>query len=131
MSYARSPRPVCSTTIGTRPMCPPVTLSANCRNHQRRVAAHFVLNFGGVDQPVERLALQQRLSQRAAAVLGLIARPDPGRLPWVRLRHPLDLLLDLLDADLQPFLSRHGLQQHLALQRAYDVGTEALLELLA
>src|SRR5262245_18732032 len=130
MSYARSPRPVCSTTIGTRPIpIPPWRTLTRRRNDQRRVRYGLFANLRGLDHPLQRPSLQQGLLEALSPLRRLVVRPHPRGLPRFGLHHPVDLLCHVLVAHRQVLLARDRREDDLPLERPLDPGTIPLFQL--
>src|SRR4029077_17117115 len=95
MSNARSPRGVCSLTIGTRAIT-----AISLRAHARVL-----------DEHVEGLALAQPVAQSVQVAALFHHTPDRRRRPLTGARVSLDLGLDLGVANRDLFLLADGLQQ--------------------
>src|SRR5215467_6856651 len=131
MSYARSPRPVCSTTNGTEAI--PGILSVSVarvigtwalllwlgivypvgrRSRGARGLGHRLLpDLRSRDHQIEGFPLHDRLGQGAAALLRCVMLPDARRVLGIRVHEPLDLLGHLIGRRGDRLLLRQRTQQ--------------------
>src|ERR1041385_4042377 len=149
MSYARSPRPVCSTTNGTEAigvlsdsvarvigtqvlvLLPGIARPVRRRSGRACGLCHRLLpDLRTTDQQVQGLPLHDRLRQRPPALLGRVVLPDARRILGIRLGEPLDLLGPLLARHRDRLLLRQRAEEDLAPERALDTRTVMLLQLL-
>src|SRR5580765_3800121 len=122
ISNARSPRGVCSTTIGTKPIerllrCarrgapPPSMARSGCMGSQCTSGA----DRGPFNKEVERALLPEREAEAIEVTVLLEERAHGGRRSLARLREALDLGIDVGVARHQPFLFCDGLDQQRSL----------------
>src|SRR5256885_1434961 len=104
MSNARSPRGVCSITIGTRAIRL-LLLASSVRDMGLGV------NGCVLDEEVERLALAQTVPERVEITTFFHHTPNGGRRALTRLGDLLDLGLDVGVGDGELFLVGDGLEQ--------------------
>src|SRR5258706_4741941 len=126
MSYARSPRPLCSITIGIKPSplgssalsllirlltrlnCPPFEAAAGAsrrrRLHQCRKLRRLIIHLGALQCPVDDVAFD-RPDLVFVQPVGLLVVPADHRIRLLEaLRRLLDECADLLWTRLQPVL---------------------------
>src|SRR6188474_1504486 len=122
ISNARSPRGVCSTTIGTKPIerllrcarrgAPPPSIAwSGCMGSQCTSGAYR----GSFNKEVERALLPEREAEAIQVTVLLEQRAHGGRRSLARLRDALDLGIDVRVARRQPFLLGDGLDQERSL----------------
>src|SRR5919199_2225449 len=106
MSNARSPRDVCSTTIGTRGLIGPKTLSSalGCPQLLPRRGPLSIDRLGALDHEVHRLAHGDFLTERLLGALraGALERAFQLLVAGIGGRGGPQRLLDLLVRDLDP-----------------------------
>src|SRR5262249_13167065 len=134
MSYARSPRPVCSTTNGTEAI--PGFLSGSVARVIGTSGLQLLLRFTcgrgaaldrprgdrlflelrGADHQLQRLPLENRLCQGPAALGRRVVLAHPRGVLRVRVGETLHLRAHLVGRDLDALLLRQRGQQDLALE---------------
>src|SRR5579863_1493557 len=112
MSYARSPRPVCSMTMGTSIICSfAFYLSHSCPNQQVRWGSEAANLRGLMVQKIEGLIAADSIPDSIQRPIPCQSSPDGLRRLFRLQGQSLDLPVDLLIADLDFFLLRDPVQQ--------------------
>src|ERR687897_3630637 len=131
MSNARSPREVCSTTIGTSGLTVLASFRVRRLSPARRTLACGSGGLGGLREEVERLAIGQFGLERVQPVGGLHPLQELLGARALLLRGLLERGEDLLLAGLDPLgrddRGEHGLALELALGVVPAVGDDLLL----